>query len=191
MPAPIDRDVRVREIRDAAFRLLSERGPAALTIRGLATELGGSSTLVTHFFANRAELLKGITESAIEDYDEEIAQLEQGADARQRLRILLEWMLPLDEEQVRAERGRVMLIGHAESDLNVGEFFVAMDRKMRELLRSHLTGLVDEEDVDETVEFLRVFTNGVVLSVAEHPTLWDTKRQQKLLQHTLELLGVA
>ena len=40
-------------------------------------------------------------------------------------------MLPLTPSDQRRETGRVMLVGYRESDLNVGYFFVAMDKKMR------------------------------------------------------------
>ncbi|RAK28773.1 TetR family transcriptional regulator [Actinoplanes lutulentus] len=191
IPAPIDRSVRIREIRDASFRILSAHGPKALTLRRLAEELGGSSTLVTHIFGTRSALLRGITESAIEDYDEEIAQLEQGADARQRLRILLEWMLPLDEEQARAERGRIMLVGHSDRHLGVTDFSLRMEHKMRQLLRTHLRELVNDGEVEDTVEYVRVFTNGVVLSAAERPSSWSADRQQRVVDQLLRRLGIS
>ena len=190
MPAPIDRAKREQEIAEAAFRLLSERGPAALTLKALAAELGGSITLVTHVYANRAALLKGITDHAVADYDRELAHLERGADDRRRLRILLEWMLPLTAEEQRRERGRVMLVTQRESDLNVNAFYVAMDRKMRQLLHDHLAPLVPPERIEPTVELLRTMANGVVLSVTERPTKWTRKRQLALLDDTLDLLGL-
>lgn len=191
MPAPIDRDKREQQITDAAMRLLSERGPSALTLRALAAELGGSMTLVTHVYANRAEMLRGITERTVAGYDEEIRQLEQGASDRERLRLLLEWMLPLAADDRRRELSRVMLVGEREAEPAVSAFFVAMDRKMRQLLAGHLKPLVPADEVQPTVELLRVLVNGVVLASAEHPTKWPRKRQLALLDRTLRLLELA
>jgi AcrR family transcriptional regulator len=190
MPRTVDRAERRREIAYAALRLMSTRGPAALTLRGLAEELGGSITLVTHFYRNRAELLEGIADQLIADYDAQLADLERGADDLARLRVLLEWMLPLTQEARNEERARVLLNAERHSDLHVQSFFEAMDRKMRGLLRDRVSALVDPSDVDITVDSLRVMVNGVVLSAVEHPRKWPAKRQRALLDHILGCLGL-
>jgi hypothetical protein len=100
-------------------------------------------------------------------------------------------MLPLSTEDRRKERARVMLVAHSDSDLNVNAFFIAMDRKMRQLLRDHLTPLVSADAVDANVELLRTLVNGVVLSAAEHPTKWPRKRQLALLHHALTALELS
>jgi AcrR family transcriptional regulator len=190
MPRIVDRAERRREIAYAALRLMSTRGPAALTLRGLAEELGGSITLVTHFYRNRAELLKGIADQLIDDYDADLADLEKGADEQTRLRVLLEWMLPLTLEARNDERARVLLNAERQSDLHVQYFFEAMDQKMRALLRDHVRPLVEPANVDVTVDALRVLVNGVVLSAVEHPRKWPSKRQLALLDHILGCLGL-
>ena len=151
----------------------------------------GSITLVTHFYRNRAELLKGISGQLIDDYDAQLADLEKGADDPTRLRVLLEWMLPLTQEARNEERARVLLNAERHSDLHVQSFFKAMDGKMRALLRDHVTPLVEPSQVDITVDALRVMVNGVVLSAVEHPRKWPAKRQLALLDHMLESLGVS
>jgi AcrR family transcriptional regulator len=190
MPRIVDRAERRREIAYAALRLMSTRGPAALTLRALAEELGGSITLVTHFYRNRAELLKGIADQLVDDYDAHLAALEKGADDLTRLRVLLKWMLPLTMEARSEERARVLLNAERQSDLHVESFFEAMDKKMRALLRDHVTPLVEPARVDVTVDALRVMVNGVVLSAVEHPRKWPAKRQLALLNHMLDCLGL-
>ncbi|GAA2655206.1 TetR family transcriptional regulator C-terminal domain-containing protein [Paractinoplanes durhamensis] len=65
-----------------------------------------------------------------------------------------------------------------------------MDRKMRDLLRSHLHELVPDDELDDTVELLRVFINGVVLSSAEGPTQWNPARVRRLLDQVLRRLAL-
>jgi hypothetical protein len=146
---------------------------------------------VTHFYRNRAELLEGIATQLIDDYDAQLAKLERGADDLTRLRVLLEWMLPLSREARNEERARVLLNAERQSDLHVESFFEAMDRKMRGLLRDRVTPLVDPSEIDVTVDALRVMVNGVVLSAVEHPRAWTAKRQLALLDHILVVLGLA
>lgn len=190
MPAAIDRDQREQVIYEAAMRLLSDRGPGALTLRNLADELNGSITLVTHVYPDRASLMKGLTHRAIDEFDRDLAELEQGADERARLRLLLEWMLPMTKSEQVKERARVMLVSYRDSDLHVSVFFVAMDQKMRALLRSHLEPFLAGDDLDLAVETLRVMINGVVLATSEHPGKWPRKRILALLDHQLGLMGL-
>ena len=190
MPAVIDRNEREHEIFVAATKILGERGPEGLTLRKLADELGGSITLVTHMYPDRASLIKGITRTAIREFDKEIASLEQGADDKERLGTLLNWMLPLTPSDQHRETGRVMLVGYRESDLNVGYFFVAMDKKMRELLRQHLEPFKSGTDLMAAVELLRTTINGIVLSAAEHPGKWPRQRVVAIMEHVVRLLGL-
>jgi AcrR family transcriptional regulator len=190
MPRQVDRDERRREICLAAIKLLAERGPAGLTLRELARELGGSITLVTHFYPNRSALLDGIVDQAIADYDSDLAVLETDLEPTARLRVLLEWMLPLDEISRREEVARVMLLGGKGTDLPVQRFFDAMESMMRGLLRDHLAPLIPADQVESTAEALRVFTSGIVLSAAEHPDDWPRTRQLALLDRVLTAFGL-
>ncbi len=191
VPPALNKSERERVIYDAAMRLMSEKGPGALTLRKLADELGGSITLVTHVYPDRAALMKGLTRTAIAEFDADLATLEDGADDRERLRLLLEWMLPLSAEEQRKERARVMLVSYRDSDLHVGVFSTAMDRKMRALLRSHLAPFRRGDELDAAVELLRVLINGVVLAAAEHPGKWPRRRIIALLDNQLRLMDLA
>jgi AcrR family transcriptional regulator len=190
MPRQVDRDQRRREISAAAIKLLAERGPGALTLRELAREMGGSITLITHFYPNRSALLDGIVDQSIADFDGDLAALETDLAPANRLRVLLEWMLPLEEIGRREEVARIMLLGGKGSDLPVQRFFDAMESKMRSLLHDHLTPLLPTAQVDPTAEALRVFTNGIVLSAAEHPADWPAARQLAVLDRVLTAFGL-
>lgn len=190
MPPAIDREAREQAIYEAAMRLLNSSGPGALTLRNLAKELGGSIMLVTHIYPDRESLMKGITKHAIAEFDQDLDVITSAEDDRQRLRLLLEWMLPLSESDQVRERGRVMLVGYRESDLHVNVFFAAMDRKMRSLLRRTLEPFFSGDELELAVENLRVWTNGIVLSTVEHPGRWNRKRMRTALDYQLRLMGL-
>lgn len=190
MPRQVDHAQRRKDITAAAIRILS-RGPGSqLTLRTLADELGGSITLVTHFFASREDLFKAVVDDLIDSYDAELAALEQGADDVTRLRILLDWMAPSSRADVEKETGRVALIAHRNDQDSVDYFFRAMEKRMRQLLRSHLEPLLPPETLSHGVDFLRVTVDGMVLSAVEHPTRWSRKRQERLLDTALGALGI-
>ncbi|WP_431246472.1 TetR family transcriptional regulator C-terminal domain-containing protein [Leifsonia xyli] len=113
-----------------------------------------------------------------------------GRTPEQRLRILLEWMLPLTPADKRRETGRVMMASERSSDLKVQNFYTAMDTRMRGLLREHLAPFVGSSELDDTVESLRVFFNGIVLSAVERPNKWTRKRQLEALYFAMRGLGL-
>jgi AcrR family transcriptional regulator len=190
MPRIVDRAQRELEVTDAALRILRRDGPRGLTLRALAKELDGSITLVTHFYSTRSDLLASITRRLVADYQRELESLVVGANPQARLRILLEWLLPLTNEAKLAERSRVLMSAERGTDLNVQAFFKAMEDTMRGLLREHLAGLVPPDEVEIYVDTLRAFANGVVLSAIEHPRYWTKKRQSALLDFMFRRLGL-
>ncbi|WP_327699192.1 TetR/AcrR family transcriptional regulator [Streptomyces sp. NBC_00459] len=191
MPRVVDREERQLRIAEATLRLLGDNGPGGLTLRRLAEELGGSITLITHFYRNRDELLEGVLTTVLAGYEAELERLERGADAHGRLRILLEWLLPLDEPSRLQEKGRIVMLGHLGPDPAVRRFVDAMEERMTGLLRRHLEPLTPAPDLAGAVDALRVVTNGVILSAVEHPGEWPVGRQLKVLDSALGALGLA
>ncbi|MFC5833357.1 TetR/AcrR family transcriptional regulator [Nonomuraea insulae] len=55
------RQATLAEIRAAARRLLIEQGPAAVTINGVAREMGMSGPALYHYFAGHEELVAAVT----------------------------------------------------------------------------------------------------------------------------------
>ncbi len=170
--------------------MLAHGGPAELTIRSVAKRLGGSITLVTHFYPTRPELMRAVVTAMNESFDAELADLETGADARGRLLILLKWMLPLTEQDWVNESGRVQLLSQRGKDASVEEFADGMDTRMRDLLRQHLEPLVPEDRVETYVDLLRVTVNGIVLAAVEHHDDWPAKRQLTVLDEALSAFGL-
>ena len=190
MPRQVDHIARRRDITTASVRILARGGPQALTLRSLAEELGGSITLVTHFFANRADLFAAVVDDLIASYETELNELEAGADDLTRLVIFLRWMLPLSPEDVQTEAGRVSLISHRDEHASIQRFFDVMEDRMRALLRSHLEPLELSVELDVAAAFLRATVNGIVLSAVEHPDLWPAQVQLASLNIALNGLGI-
>ena len=170
MPRSVDHDERRRDIARAAIRLLAKNGPQGLTLRALAEELGGSITLVTHFFPNRRALLEAVTSQVIEDSATDLASFEDAQLApSERLRGFLMWLLPTTAETLQLERGRVLLSAESDAHFNVQEFFDTWERTIRDLIERYVTPLVPEGERQFYIDLLRVVQNGVVLSSVEHP----------------------
>lgn len=191
MPRIVDPHARRQEISEAAIRVLARGGTQALTLKSLAEELGGSITLVTHFFANRDELFVAITDDMIASYDAMFDDTDDGVDAYGRLRSLLTWMSPFTAEDIAMETGRIALIWRRDEHESIAHFFTAMEQRMRSMLRRRLEGLVPTKDLDNAVAYLRAVTNGLTLSAVEHPDLWPPERIEWVIDRALDGLGIA
>ena len=178
MPRSVDHDERRRDIARAAIRLLARNGPRGLTLRALAYELGGSITLVTHFFPNRRALLDAVTSQVLEDSATDLASFENAKLApAERLRAFLMWLLPTTAETLQLERGRVLLSAESDAHFNVQEFFDTWERAIRDLIERYVAPLVPESEREFYIDLLRVVQNGVVLSSVEHPKYWTPEKQ--------------
>lgn len=185
MPRPIDVHARRLEITNAAIRILARGGTSALTLKSLAEELGGSITLVTHFFANRKELFVAVTDELIASYDLLMEELDQGLTGFDRLYAVLMVITPTTAGDIESEAGRIALVPHRREHESIEHFFEAMEVRMRSLLRDRLRGLVPDDELEDAVGYLRAVTNGLTLSAVEHPDVWTADKVEAALRTAL------
>jgi AcrR family transcriptional regulator len=184
----VDHDERRREVAQAAIRLLARSGPSGLTLRALADELGGSITIVTHFFRNRSEILDAVTQLLIEDSAVELGALGgEEVTAEERVRGVLEWLLPLSDEALALERSRVMMVAESDSRFNVQQFYDTWETKTRDLIAEHLPAGIPPDSRAFYVDLVRVLQNGVILSAVEHPKYWTGDKQYAFIDGLVEL----
>ncbi|WP_228044114.1 TetR/AcrR family transcriptional regulator [Streptomyces ferrugineus] len=191
MPRYVDPEERVRDIVGASLQALSEGGLAELTLRKIAQRMGGSITLITHYFANREVLLNAVLEYVLADVDAILEELEQIADPRERLRVALGWFLPDTEEALRQERARVALLTHQGAEPVIRRHLQRMEPAMRAVLVRAVEDLVPADELDGTVDMVRVWVSGIALSVVEHPEIWTPERQHAALKRFLTVLSFA
>jgi AcrR family transcriptional regulator len=190
MPRHVDHEDRRRKILTATLQVLAEHGPSGLSFRAIAKRMGGSSTLVTHYFPTRQALLDALVED-MSTWPEEIAEFEAGADdPRERLRRFLQWLLPSDERGLREETARINLLGERSDRLRTDHIYAAWDTNVRDLLARHVADLVPADRVQLTVDALRSTTNGITLSVVEHPDQWPEARQFAVVDEVLRAFGL-
>lgn len=172
--------------------MIGERGLKALSFRAVAKELGGSTTMVTHFYSTQAELIAGLADSFVINWDAEVTELEQNVeDPYERLLLLLEWLAPTDPEGVLEERTRIALLAEGLVGDSRSANFDVWEKRARKLLRSHLEQIVPKQEVALRVDVLRALTNGIQLSIVEHPEHWNKRRVVRVLRQSLQDMGLA
>ncbi|MFC7327895.1 TetR/AcrR family transcriptional regulator [Marinactinospora rubrisoli] len=120
MPRQVDHDGRRRQIAQAVFELISERGLEAATLRDVATRAGVSMGAVQRCFSTKEEMLIFVAEHANQQVTERVRRrIAESADPESGLTMLeqtLVGIVPVDE-QSRAE-ARVWLAFVAQAAVN-------------------------------------------------------------------------
>ena len=110
MPRYVDHDARRRHIAATAAELVGTRGLEALTFRNVAEAAGSSTTVLTHYFTDKRDLLRSTFEAVAERsgarFDE--AQRHGGGGSRE----CLEALLPLDARAPDRMALAHVLLGH-------------------------------------------------------------------------------
>ncbi|MBP2326461.1 AcrR family transcriptional regulator [Kibdelosporangium banguiense] len=181
MPKYVDPEQRSREIVEAAVAALSEGGFAKFTLRNLAQRMGGSMSLITHYFPNREALIEGILTAFEQDIAEFNEEMQSVGDPAERLHRVVEWALPLAEDGLIMERARIALLAHRDAEPAIDAFFVRLEPLMRGVYRDHVAALVDEADLEFAVDLMRAWVNGLTLSAIEHPEIWTRERQLRVV----------
>ena len=192
MPKEVDHDERRDEILTALAGLLADGGLRGLTIRSLAARLGGSVSMVTHYFPTRHSLLVNIGPWILKKWQEEIESLTQSSDdPHVQLRAVLMWLLPLTPESLTEEKAGLALLAGAESDLAaVQGLSQELSVWTRQLVRSRLEGLVDPGHLQRVGDLLYAVTQGVAVCACEDSGAWPAERQLAVLDDLLDSLGL-
>ena len=164
------------DILAAAEEIIAEGGLAALSFREIGSRLGGSTTMVTHFYANQSELLGDFAARSAQQMREEIAAIvAEHDDPVERLdAVLFGWLLPLDDETIAQERMRINFAAARVLSEDSQVVLDTWERVIQESLRELLIPVVARRDVDVLADLLRSAWNGITLSTIEHPGPLDS-----------------
>jgi AcrR family transcriptional regulator len=192
VPKEVDHNERRDEILAAVAGLLADVGLRGLTIRSLAARLGGSVSMVTHYFPTRHSLLVNIGPWILRNWQNEIEALpESGGDRIARLRSVLAWLVPITAEGLLEERaGLSLLVGTEKDAAAVKGLRAELDTWVRKLVCDHLVGLVDEAHIEPAADILYAMTRGISVCTCEAPEAWPAERQMAVLDDLLGALGL-
>ncbi|WPO88856.1 TetR family transcriptional regulator C-terminal domain-containing protein (plasmid) [Herbiconiux sp. KACC 21604] len=186
LPRPLDLPARREAIAQAAFRLLAREGSRGLTVKALAAELGGSTTLITHIYPRKSDIYDGMLASLEEDLATTLSRVPSSDDPVAGLRAFLMWCIPLNADEIEEERLRLVLLDQAEHDPRIRTFLIGVEQKMRTLFRQQLAPLVPADQIEPLTLLLRALTNGATLGSIEHPEKWDAHRVGQVIDHLVD-----
>ncbi|WFB11187.1 TetR family transcriptional regulator [Streptomyces sp. LX-29] len=191
MPARGDHEARRRDVSEAVWRVLGERGFDGLTLRAVAAELGASTGLVSHYFPSKRALMEHALEVA-EDRTAHRPRRTPPSPGLPALRAALLDVLPLTEEMTRMSRAWVSSWDAALADPDLGAGQAARHRRWRAALREHietaqrLGELPTAGDPEDLAATAAAFAHGLVVHALFEPGRYPPERQTALLDRFLD-----
>ncbi|MCY1670045.1 TetR/AcrR family transcriptional regulator [Novosphingobium sp. SL115] len=191
MPIVVDRDERRAQVVAIAFDLVADRGIEALTFREIAAAAGCSTSIVSHYFGNKNELLFCIYQVANQRATERLlAARKSGASVKEAL----ESVLPLSPESQRDWRVWLAFWARAHIDPTYfAERRQAAESSLalyREMLAESGTTNWNEEWLDLAARRLLAAVAGIGLEACFAPDDWTPNRIKAVFSAELAALSV-
>ncbi|MEO5899964.1 MAG: TetR/AcrR family transcriptional regulator [Ilumatobacteraceae bacterium] len=186
MPRAVDSDERRQEITDAAARLIARSGLGAATMRDVAAEAGWTTGTVTHYFADKRELLLHTLQASLANRRRQRPSREAEGPAR-ALRVALAGALPLDDGSRQHWMVTVAFCAQASGDPELA----AVQRDAYREFRSEVARLVARclgvrgAEARAVAERLIAFADGIAMQALFDPASWPPSHQLDELDRTL------
>ena len=167
--------------------MISQEGLEAATIRRIAAELGGPTKLVTHYFADKQEMLVWAYRSLAEQGQQYVRDLV----ARDRTDIVgaLTAMTATDSRQKQLWRVYVAFWDRAArdpffADLQRAQIIVAV-KTISDILRARHG---DRADLESISQRLNAFVQGISILALADSEQWSAERTRGVIADEVELL---
>ncbi|MEV6524707.1 TetR/AcrR family transcriptional regulator [Longispora sp. NPDC051575] len=189
-PARGDHEARRRDVSEAVWRVLAQRGFGGLTLRAVAAEMDASTGLLVHYFPNKRALV-GHALDVLFERTEARDRFEPPAEGLASLRSGLCDILPLTGDEPAMSRIWVGSWDVALSDPELGAEQARRYARSRDKLQVHVEAAqrrgelpagADPSDVAATAQS---FALGVVVQALLDPAAFPAERQVSLLDEFL------
>ena len=193
MPKIVDHEERRREVTRAAAAIVINSGRAALTARNVAAATGWSTTVVSHYFDDMADLFHETYSYATTRSRRRVDRV-LAADPG-NIEGLIEAVLPLDQE--RRDDWKIWFAFWSEALANPTYADEQSKRAAttRERLKTCLAvkkknGTIRRNvDIDEAADRLSALIPGIASAATFDPKAWPAARQRAVLRSELALLN--
>jgi AcrR family transcriptional regulator len=192
MPRKVNGEERRAALADAVVRRIAAAGMEGTKLRDVAAEAGWTTGALTHYFADKRELLKLAMASSFERlHGRSVAELKAGGD---ELQILLEQALPLDPD--RTAYWKVTLAFYVQS-WSDPEFAGILKQNLRDW-RARIVTLLGAAtssgrfraglDGERTADELIALVDGIAMQALYDPARWPASKQRTMLLDQLKQL---
>lgn len=192
MPRTVDHDARRTEVAAIAARLIAERGVDGVSLRDIAAAAGSSTTVITHYFESKRELLIHAYRAAVQETARRVAAIDaEGGDV---LRGHCEVVLPLDDDRRATWRTWFAFFGAAIGNPDLAALQQREVRQYRRLLTNDLAAeqaagtIAAGADPEREARRLLALLHGIASEAIFDPADWPPSLQRSLVGAALERL---
>ena len=164
-------DIRRKELRRAAFKVLQREGLAGATLERVAIEAGASKGIVLHYFKSKQELFEQVMREANAALrDEVVLRLKHATTPTERLEAIVMGNFAPQFFQPLVCQAWLSLCAEVPRDDKLGKIQKVIHSRMHSNLRSALKGIVAYEKVDACALGISMFIDGIWLRCGVTPT---------------------
>lgn len=196
VPRIVDVEERRQALADAAARVIANGGLGAATLRDVAAEAGLTTGALTHYFADKRELLIFTLQASLERRRTAHPRLNSG-NALNDLGVLLDGVLPISEASRLHWMVTIAFASQAAGDPELA----AVQREAYRGFRRNVTALVTRAvergqlptslDPTTEAEALIALADGIAVQALFDPESWPADRQRQHLHRALRALAGA
>ncbi|QUT04137.1 TetR family transcriptional regulator [Sphingobium phenoxybenzoativorans] len=187
MPPPVDHEARRRHIAEIAADLIAEGGLDQATVRKVSAAAGYSTAVVSHYFADKRELLLLAYRAAAQETQRRF-DAARAKDPRD-LTGALEAFLPIDAQSARAWRVYFAFWSVTASDPELAaeqKWWLANARRIiGETVRDRF-GMRD--DLEMCAQSLLIMMQGLAVQAVFDQDQWTADKQHAFLETQVRLI---
>lgn len=180
MPREIDAGQRLADIAAATVRVARTAGAQAVTIRSVARELGGSTTLVTNYLPSRAALIINALDQGRDRWLAERTEAIAAVPVAERLTALIEWSLSTGGDDAVLRTLILEIVANVNVEPEMRESLRRESIEFQQVLETAAAeaGFVDPGHVAALVY---VLVRGSYIATTEDPDRWDESRVRRVV----------
>jgi AcrR family transcriptional regulator len=189
-----DHDARRRDVSGAVWRVLAAHGFGGLTLRAVATEMGATTGLLTHYFPNKKDLVTHALTLLDEHRAARRRRIAPELEGLTALRAILLDILPLTPQAAADNRIWVSSWDAALADPDFAVGHAARYARSRERIRHHVEaaqrlGELPPYDPDDIAAAVQSFALGLIVQALFGAEEFPPERQIRLLDGYLATLA--
>ncbi|MCT9935042.1 TetR family transcriptional regulator [Planotetraspora sp. A-T 1434] len=195
MPKIVDHEERRGEVVAAARRIILRDGIEAATTRAIAKEAGYSNGVLTHYFADKDDILVSALETSHRRIAGRLADKLSGLGGLAALREVLLDNVPLDDDRVQETGLEIGFWGRSLTSPGLLEVQRREAAELRYLVVSLLQSAAEageirtDEDLEDVAERLLALVDGLSVHRLLYPGRVTAARLERLILRELDHLG--
>jgi AcrR family transcriptional regulator len=187
MPIDVDVKRRLAEIAGATLAVVAERGADGVTLRAVAQQMGGSTTVVTNYLPTRGALLLNAIEHGIAEWESDFQAELDGAGPEDRFAILARWSATTRGDDVVLRQLFFEVLGKSGSNPPLRTALSQDSTRQHEEL-SAAAAEAGAPDPQFAADVVYLALRGFYLTTLENPDVWTSERVEPVIEKLVSLV---